>query len=197
MVKVNATRKYGPGQDRHDAILDAARRLFHAQGYERTTIDDIGAAAGISGPGIYRHFAGKQDILAKLVEQGIDLHIALLERARTIADRDERLAFACEGVVDIAFDIRYTTEPYHAFVIDRRDSRHRILAAERKLVAAWGQFIGEHRPDLDAHECRALVLMMGGMLRGAITGTDRARPSRLKALSVPLVLRMVSGMPQA
>jgi AcrR family transcriptional regulator len=196
MANANAPRKYGPGQARYDAILGAARRLFHTQGYEQTTMDDIGVAAGITGPGIYRHFAGKQEILGKLVEQGIDLHIDLLDRARQIADRDERLAFACEGVVDIAFDIRYTTEPYHAFVIGRRDARHRILTAERKLVAEWARFIGEHRQDLDLHECRALVLMMGAMLRGAIAGADRARPSRLKALSVPLVACIVNGAAQ-
>lgn len=196
-AKAKAPRKYGPGQERYDAILDAARRLFVSQGYEHTTIDDIGVAAGITGPGIYRHFTGKQEILAKLVEQGIDLHIDLLDRARRIADRDERITFACEGVVDIAFDIRYTTEPYHAFVIGRSDSRHRILAAERKLVAEWARFIGEHRPDLDVHECRALVLMMGGLLRGAIAGTDRARPSRIKVLSVPLVASMVNGTAMA
>jgi len=193
MAKAKAPRKYGPGQARYDAILDAGRRLFHAQGYEHTTIDDIGVAAGITGPGIYRHFAGKQEILARLVEQGIELHIDLLDEARGITDRDERIAFACEGVVDIAFDIRYTTETYHAVVIGRGDSRHRILTAERKLVSEWARFIGEQRPDLEVHECRALVLMMGGMLRGAIAATDRARLSRVKTLSVPLVASIVSG----
>src|SRR5262249_19564127 len=109
--------------------------------------------------------------------------------------RTARIAFACEGVVDIAFDIRYTTEPYHAVVVNRSDTRHRILAAERKLVAEWARFIGEQRRDLDQHECRALVLMMGGMLRGATAATARARPSRVKALSVPLVVALVAGTP--
>ena len=52
---------------------------------------DLGVAAGIVGPGIYRHFDGKAAVLASLFEQVID---ALLERAPSIVSqaRDEREA---------------------------------------------------------------------------------------------------------
>ena len=55
------------GAARGDEILDAAARLFAERGYHGVTIDDIGAAAGMSGPGIYRHFAGKEDVLAQML----------------------------------------------------------------------------------------------------------------------------------
>jgi len=55
------------GAARRDEILDAAARLFAERGYHGVTIDDIGAAAGMSGPGIYRHFAGKEDVLAQML----------------------------------------------------------------------------------------------------------------------------------
>ena len=45
---------------RREEILDAAARLFAERGYHGVSIDDIGAAVGMSGPGFYRHFAGKE-----------------------------------------------------------------------------------------------------------------------------------------
>src|SRR5260370_25432994 len=55
------------GEARRDEILDAAAWLFAERGYHGVTIDDIGAAVGMSGPGIYRHFAGKEDVLAQML----------------------------------------------------------------------------------------------------------------------------------
>jgi len=52
---------------RREEILDAAARLFAERGYHGVSIDDIGAAVGMSGPGIYRHFAGKEDVLAQML----------------------------------------------------------------------------------------------------------------------------------
>jgi len=52
---------------RREEILDAAASLFAERGYHGVSIDDIGAAVGMSGPGIYRHFAGKEDVLAQML----------------------------------------------------------------------------------------------------------------------------------
>lgn len=49
--------------ERHDEILSAAVRLFHAQGYHETSVEDIAEAVGVSATAIYRHFHNKQEIL--------------------------------------------------------------------------------------------------------------------------------------
>jgi len=45
------------------------RREFLAHGYQRTSVDGIGKAAGVSKQTIYRHFADKSDILRAIVIQ--------------------------------------------------------------------------------------------------------------------------------
>lgn len=52
---------------RRQALLDAAAGLFAAQGFARVSLDDLGAAVGVSGPAIYRHFPGKQAVLGALL----------------------------------------------------------------------------------------------------------------------------------
>ena len=60
-----ATRTDAP--TRREQILKEAARLFAERGFHGVGVDEIGAAVGISGPGLYRHFAGKDAMLAELL----------------------------------------------------------------------------------------------------------------------------------
>ena len=64
---------------RRELLLEAAAELFAARGFHAVGIDDIGAAAGITGPGVYRHFAGKQALLEVLCDRAMT---RLLDGAR-------------------------------------------------------------------------------------------------------------------
>jgi AcrR family transcriptional regulator len=50
-------------------ILDAARRLFAASGYQGTSIDLVVQTAGVSKPTVYNNFPTKQALLSALMEQ--------------------------------------------------------------------------------------------------------------------------------
>ncbi|WP_309991656.1 TetR/AcrR family transcriptional regulator [Paenarthrobacter nitroguajacolicus] len=49
------------------ALLSAAAGLFAENGFSRVSLEDLGAAAGVSGPAVYRHFPGKQAVLGELL----------------------------------------------------------------------------------------------------------------------------------
>ena len=51
-----------PRIPRKAILLRASAELFAARGFRAVSIDEIGHAAGISGPAVYRHFATKADI---------------------------------------------------------------------------------------------------------------------------------------
>ncbi|MEO7121954.1 MAG: helix-turn-helix domain-containing protein, partial [Lacisediminihabitans sp.] len=53
--------------DRRASLLHSAARLFAENGFARVSLEDLGAAAGISGPAVYRHFESKQAVLAALL----------------------------------------------------------------------------------------------------------------------------------
>lgn len=53
--------------ERSDALLTAAAALFAERGFSGVSLEDIGAAVGVSGPAVYRHFAGKQALLGALL----------------------------------------------------------------------------------------------------------------------------------
>lgn len=83
--------------DRRAAILDAARRLFIAQGYDRTTLREIAREAAVSTGAIYIYFRTKAEILAAICREGWAaeqeaVHVALADRHAT--PRGERIEAA-------------------------------------------------------------------------------------------------------
>jgi len=67
--------------DRHDAILDAAFGVFASYGYRRTTMEDIGQAAGLSRSALYLHFRNKEDIFRSLTQRHFTTSIAEMDAA--------------------------------------------------------------------------------------------------------------------
>ncbi len=53
--------------ERRTALLASAASLFARRGFRGVSIEDLGAAAGVSGPAVYRHFDGKQALLGALL----------------------------------------------------------------------------------------------------------------------------------
>src|SRR3954469_10082171 len=54
---------------RRAELLDCAQGLFLAQGYERTTINDVISATGLSKGAFYHHFRAKEDLLEAIAER--------------------------------------------------------------------------------------------------------------------------------
>lgn len=63
-------------------ILDTASKLFLQQGYDRTTLQSIIDATGLSKGAIYHHFASKEDILIAVVNRIGDHNSAVLAQVR-------------------------------------------------------------------------------------------------------------------
>ena len=57
------------GERTREAIMAAATDLFRERGFRETSLGDIGAAAGVSGPAIYRYFDSKGELLSVLIEE--------------------------------------------------------------------------------------------------------------------------------
>lgn len=97
---------------RREQILREAARLFAERGFHGVGVDEIGAAVGISGPGLYRHFPGKDAMLAELL---VGISERLLEGGRLRVAEDEArgdgspealLDALIEGHIDFALDDR-------------------------------------------------------------------------------------------
>lgn len=90
-----------PKDDVPEKVLAAARELFASVGYRATSMQRIAEAAGITKPGLYYHFLGKDDILRRLTEPLLDELEAVLAEAERQPDEDAVRWHAIEGYLDV------------------------------------------------------------------------------------------------
>jgi len=102
-------------------ILDAAAALFYEKGFHGVGVDEIGERVGISGPALYRHFAGKDEILATLFNEAMD---ELISATAAVYDEPHR---------DLERQIRHHVE----FSISNRHLVNVYQREDRSLVEPW------------------------------------------------------------
>jgi AcrR family transcriptional regulator len=105
MKKIRPRTK--PPEVRREEIMDAAERLFLAQGVAATTVDDVAEGADVAKGTVYLHFASRQALLVALGERFAEQHLARIKAAistRSEQDWAGKLAAWAEASVAFYFD---------------------------------------------------------------------------------------------
>ena len=163
---------------RREQLLEAAARLFAERGFPAVGIDDIGAAVGISGPGVYRHFASKQALLEALCDQAM---AQMLTGAQELSQRDDDPQDALEALVDL--HVRFAVQERALIGVWVREARSLSDEVRRSLrqrmrsyEQAWTQVVQALRDDLDPDEVATVVAVTLAMLNGtAVTSVSAPR----------------------
>ncbi|WP_246258894.1 SACE_7040 family transcriptional regulator [Streptomyces typhae] len=152
---------------RREQILKEAARLFAERGFHGVGVDEIGAAVGISGPGLYRHFAGKDAMLAELLVGISEQLLRGGERraAESAGSPGAALDSLIEGHIDFALDDRPLIT-LHDRELDRlRDSDRKLVRSlQRRYVELWVTAVRDVYPALAEAEARASVHAVFGLL---------------------------------
>ncbi|MET0957656.1 MAG: TetR/AcrR family transcriptional regulator [Solirubrobacterales bacterium] len=129
--------------DRRGALLAAAAREFGERGYSGTRLDVIAAAAGVTKPIVYRHFASKKDLyLALLARHEHDL-AGFTERGLA-AHGDEPPELMVRAILDDWLD--YVRDNRHAWLMLFRDAsgdaeirakRREVNVRAREVIAGF------------------------------------------------------------
>jgi len=159
--------------------------LFASRGYHGVSMDDIGSAAGVTGPALYHHFAGKEAMLvAALIPVSEGLLSGGKERvARHPEDAQAALADLIEFHVEFAL-ANPAVIALHLHELDRlpEEPRRQIRRLQRLYVEEWVTVLGTLRPELDAGEARVLAHSAFGLMNSTpfLGGeVDRSRRSAL------------------
>src|SRR5271165_77587 len=135
-IDQDQTRRDRMKSDRRSRLIAAAERLIAERGYLAVRLEDIGAAAGVSGPAIYRHFPNKESLLVELL---VGISARLLAGARDVTARNADPAAALDGLIDFHLDFALG-EP-DLIRIQDRDLAHLPDAAERQVRKAQRQYV--------------------------------------------------------
>lgn len=169
---------------RREQLLEAAAQLFADRGFHAVGIDDIGAAAGISGPGVYRHFPSKAALLEALCDRAMT---RMLEGARAIVSSapDPHVALEQLVALHVAFGVEERAligvwvREARALSDDVRRSLRRRMRAYEEL---WHGVLAPLRDDLDAAEVAVVTGSTLAMLNGTAFTSPAATADRLELL---------------
>ncbi len=131
---------------RRGQLIRESARLFRQKGFEATSVRDIAAATGLqSGSWVY-HFKTKQDILAAVMEEGLQRALERIEaigreqlspreqfRALLRAHLDTILAPGQDFIPVLLYEWRALA----------KKSRPRVVALQRRYEAVWDQAIAQ------------------------------------------------------
>ncbi|UOZ09130.1 TetR/AcrR family transcriptional regulator [Amycolatopsis sp. WQ 127309] len=144
--------------NRRELLLTTATRLFAERGFHSVSIEEVGAAAGITGPSVYHHFESKAELLMTALRTGAD---ALGDGLRTaslpaLLRSYAGYSLAHHDVVDLLItEVGLLPEP----------ERHELRRTQREYVEAWVRLLGDIHPDLARVRVQAALTVVNDVAR--------------------------------
>jgi AcrR family transcriptional regulator len=120
----SARKAKGDGHLRRAEILEAAERIFVAEGYEGATIRKIADEVGVSSTALYMHFQDKGCILLEICERTLTL---LLERNQEIAAKP----------LDPVVRVRMMLEAYMRWGLEHPNAYHLVYSGPPMSAGVW------------------------------------------------------------
>ncbi|MFJ1755353.1 TetR/AcrR family transcriptional regulator [Kitasatospora sp. NPDC088134] len=173
-------RPAAPALPRRDQIRKEAARLFAARGFLGVGVDEIGKAVGISGPGLYRHFAGKDAMLADLL---VGISERLMEEGRRRVGEatgpQDALNSLVDGHIDFALDDRDLITLHDRELLHlKEEDRRRVRRLQRGYVELWVGVVREAFPPLAAASAEPVARSAVHAVFGLLNSTPHSAAPR-------------------
>jgi AcrR family transcriptional regulator len=154
-----------PGS-RREQILATAAELFATRGFHGVSVADLGAACGISGPALYKHFASKDAVLAEML-------VSISERLLAVGrERSESAGTTVEALrALVGWHVEFALAHRALIVVQDRDwenlpaeAREQVRRLQRAYVDVWAGRLRELHADLPLASARAMAHAAFGLI---------------------------------
>jgi AcrR family transcriptional regulator len=181
---------------RREQILRAAAQLFAERGSRAVGVDDVGAAVGVTGPAIYRHFASKDAMLAEML-----LRIS----ERLLAGGSERVAGAGDDPAAqlralIAFQVEFALDNPALITVQDRDlgslpdaEAAQVRRLQRRYVEVWVTVLARLHPGAEPATCRARAHAVFGLINSTPHSAGRLGRPAMTALLADMAWSAAAG----
>lgn len=183
--------------DKREAVLRAAVRMFNAQGFHATSLDDVAASLGISKPTIYHYLGNKEQVLIECVTRGLEPLRSAAEQARAQAGSGlERLR---RFLIDYA---RTNMDDFGRCMVRTGDellspaSAASIRARKREIDATLRALIAEGIADgsIAPVDVKMSAFALAGALNWPARWHDPAGPDSPETIATGLVDMLIGGL---
>lgn len=189
---------------KHQAILEAAKQAFVANGYAGASMEAIAEAAPVSKPTLYNHFNGKQDLFAAVIERECRVLLDTLG-GRQVAGGDPvaGLTAIAEAFVDLLYDAE-SLQLYRLIIAEQQQfpelGKLVYRSGAEPVLRQMSSYLAELQergilqiPDLETSSHLFLDMLKGDKhfrcLLGLQSGLSEVEKQRLIEAAVALFLR--------
>ncbi len=166
-------------ESRREELLAAATCLFRQRGYLAVTTDEIGAAAGMTGPSVYHYFTSKADLLNAAVSRAAEW----LSLGRTqVAVRGDPPGPALGHLLRHYIDISLSSSDLLGVYLTEREhlppaQAQRMTNASMENVACYRTLLRVARGDVTGPEADVLIFAALGVINDLVRRASfRERP---------------------
>jgi AcrR family transcriptional regulator len=193
MTEVVEARRRDPA--RRERILAAAAGLVAERGYHEVGMTDIGAAAGITGSAIYRHFDRKSAVLATMFDRVIDdLSADAAKIAESDADPLAALRALIRGHIRFIVEDRTLAQVYyHEFANLPAGDRRRLCRKQSRYLEEWVHQLAGLRPRASDAELRARVHAALGAIQSALRYSSGLATDQLECVLAEAAELVLAG----
>jgi AcrR family transcriptional regulator len=182
-----------PGPARRAQLLAVTAGLFAERGFHGVSVEDIGAAVGISGPAVYRHFPSKDALLAEML---VDVSRRLLAGGQAAVNAAPREALDAL----VRAHTRFALDEADLIRVQDRDlanlppaDARTVRRLQREYVEVWVAALQDLDPRLSTAEARSRTHAVLGLLNStphSAVGQDPVvMPALLHDLAMACLLR--------
>ena len=180
----------GSPETRKQQILAAAAERFAERGFHGVSIDELGAATGITGPALYRYFSSKEAVLAELL---VGISEVLVQEAEACVASVSRSSPASASASDsgsedtvlelIRSHVRFALDHPELIRIHNRDlmslrktERDRVRRLQRRYIEIWVAALRRAQKSLDRQSALIRVRAVFGLINSTPYITASSRP---------------------
>ncbi|MBM7458980.1 SACE_7040 family transcriptional regulator [Rhodococcus coprophilus] len=192
------TRRSRAKAERRAQLLRSAARLIAERGFAGVRLEDLGAAVGISGPAVYRHFPNKDALLVELL---VDISRRLLAGGTAVVAHTTDPRDTLERLVDFHLDFALG-DPDLIRVQDRElhslpdDARREVRLTQRRYVEIWVGILCRITPDLAESDARTMAHATFGLINSTPHSADPRSPEGTRAVLRLMALSALAAAPQ-
>jgi AcrR family transcriptional regulator len=188
------------GRTRAD-LLDAAARVFAAQGYHAASVDQVAEAAGYTKGAVYSNFSSKEQLFLELLDRQVDQAIGVLEQLVSEAEPEDRAGLFAQRhdrITVLDRDWFLLEAEFLLYAARNPQVRDRVAVRQQRTHERVAALARRHLDDLGVSEellpsadaARILVATADGLTQAALADEEVAADGgRLLARTLEALVR--------
>lgn len=133
------------------ALIEGALRLIESKGPQGFTLSEAAKAAGVTPAAVYRHFEGREDLIAEAAREGYEMFADLMEHAYAKGQPSALAAFEATGRAYLAFARKYPGHYMAMFEsgvsVNRSPELARAAARATAILEKAAADLSQHIPE--------------------------------------------------